>query len=494
MKTFSIHSHVAKRSQKIVILFIFSSLLFLFIPVAGAFPLIANQSDYSQIYSITFPDHANYAGDPDFDGYYEDVNGNGRKDFNDIVVLFKNLEWISKNPAAIHFDFNGNGRVDFNDLVRLFKEIDTPVQVQNMSVEFLDVGQGDSIFVSTPNGKTILVDAGPEDMGDRVISDLQKASVGKLDLVVATHPHADHIGGMPAVFRNYTVNNFIDGGITRNTSTFSAVISLVNEQGTPHTVIKRDQLIMIDPSLSIWVLNPQDYPFNDMNDNSVVLKIQYRNASFLLMGDAGIPAENATILNEPGIQSDVLKVGHHGSDNASGLSFLNQVKPKMNIIEVGAGNPYGHPSPVILQRLHDVGSTIFRTDYNGTITVVTNGSMYWVGTEKAYTPPAKETPPDEHSIKVSDLNLEGEWVNITNNGTAPIPLTGWELTDNGALHVLVFPPFMLNGDSTVTVYSHRTGTNSANELYWTGSYVWNNEGDTAYLYDGEGTLISYMPR
>ncbi len=212
------------------------------------------------------------------------------------------------------------------------------------------------------------------------------------------------------------------------------------------------------------------------------------------------------------VDSNILKVGHHASRSGSGASFISAVSPEVSVIEVGAGNDYGHPHAEILERL-EKASTVYRTDLDGTISVTTDGSTYSVTTQKtgavssgsgAYSPTTsttnEEAEPEESitpsstesTVYVSDLNLQDEWVKVTNKGPSPVPLTGWKIEDEGSKHTYTFPSYTLDSGSTVTVYTEK-GTNSATKFYWhLDDPIWNNDGDTAYLYDNNGKLVSTL--
>lgn len=192
----------------------------------------------------------------------------------------------------------------------------------------------------------------------------------------------------------------------------------------------------------------------------------------------------------------------------------------MSVIEVGAGNDYGHPHQETLDRLQKV-SRVYRTDLDGTITITTDGSAYSVKTQKtesvhgaessssgsvAYSYTSSTTTPKaeptevttssstESTVYVSDLSLKDEWVKITNKGSSPVSLGGWKIEDEGSKHTYIFPSYTLDAGSTVTVYTGK-GTSTAIELYWgSSSPIWNNDGDTAYLFDSSGKLVSTLGR
>ncbi len=260
-------------------------------------------------------------------------------------------------------------------------------QNTNLTVHFIDVGQGDSILVEYAN-ETMLVDAGESDKGANVSAFLREQGVTNLDYVVATHPHADHIGGMTDILNEYTVGEFVDSGYPHTTQTYENMLTIIENKSIPFHVAERGEALEFAPGIQVQVLNPKRKLSEDINENSVVLRIIDNNVSFLLMGDAGLETEESIIYEGYDLDSDILKVGHHASTSASGESFIAEVSPEISIIEVGADNDYGHPHVEILERLQNV-SMVYRTDYHGTITVTTDGLTYTVTTER--------TPPEQNS-------------------------------------------------------------------------------------------------
>lgn len=390
---------------------------------------------------------------------------------------------------------------------------------QNLTVHFLDVGQGDSILIEY-HGESMLIDAGESDQGQVVTDYLQGQGISTLDYVVATHPHSDHIGGMDDVLNNFQVEHFIDSGYPHTTQTYENMLTTIDEKNIPFEVAQAGQTIDFDPTVEIEVLNPASTYSDDLNENSVVIRVTYGETSFLLMGDAGLESEEKIMETGYNVDSDILKVGHHGSMSATGDAFVSSVSPKVSIIEVGAGNSYSHPNSEIVKRLQKT-STVYRTDLDGTTIVTTDGSTYSVTTEnnglgeevrsissgsEAYdstdftttskTEPIESTisSSSESTVYVSNLNLQDEWVKISNTGSSPVSLTGWKIKDEGSKHTYTFPSYTLTPGATVTLYTEK-GTNTATELYWQlGSPIWNNDGDIAHLYDDNGKLVSKLER
>jgi competence protein ComEC len=398
------------------------------------------------------------------------------------------------------------------------KEI--PAASGNLTVHFIDVGQGDSILLEHGDD-TMLIDSGEIGKGDDVASYLKSEGIKSLNYVVATHPHSDHIGGMSVILNDFPIGHFADSGYAYTSKTYENMLITIDKKNIPFSTPKRGDKIDFSSGIYIQVLNPgSTYFTDDVNQNSVVLKITDGKVTFLLMSDAGLEAESAIMNDGYDVNADILKVGHHGSRTSSGASFISAVSPAVSVIEVGAGNDYGHPHKETLDRLQKV-SNVYRTDLDGTITITTDGSAYSVTTQKsepvqgakstssgnrAYSSTSPTTTLKAEStgsmtsnsigstVYVSELSLTDEWVKVTNKGSSPVSLSGWKIEDEGRKHTYIFPSYTLDAGSTVTVYT-KMGTNSATELYWgSSSLIWNNNGDTASIYDNSGQLVSTLER
>jgi competence protein ComEC len=268
-----------------------------------------------------------------------------------------------------------------------------------LTVWFLDVGLGDAILIESPSGKTMLIDAGPGLMSRDLLSELETAGITNLDVVLATHPHEDHIGGMSAIMTRYRVGQFIDAGIPHTTATYQNLMKQIGVLNIPYRNVRAGDTIILDRGVSFRVVNPDgtllsaddnENVAENLNENSVVLTLTYGNITFLLMGDATSEAEQ--YLQESGVSldADILKVAHHGSSRSSGPGFLARVLPAISIIEVGSPNPYGYPSPATLLRLRGTGSAIYRTDLDGTVIITTDGSTYQVDTGRGLSLPVPD--------------------------------------------------------------------------------------------------------
>jgi len=264
-----------------------------------------------------------------------------------------------------------------------------------LSVYFLDVGQGDSELLVFGN-RTILIDAGETDMGDRVAADLRKLGVTRIDLLVATHPHSDHIGGMVKVLSAFPVGQVLDTGLPSSSPVYEQFLKTIDKKHIPYTLAEQGQTLDVDPALRILVLSPPKERFgDDPNQNSIVLRISYGTINFLFTGDLGGDAETALMRTGYALEAQILKVGHHGSEYSTSPAFLARVHPEVAVIEVGKDNPYGHPHEKTMKNLENAGITVYRTDRDGTVLVRTDGMSYSVKTENGaggvWTPAATGT-------------------------------------------------------------------------------------------------------
>ena len=253
----------------------------------------------------------------------------------------------------------------------------------NVTVYFIDVGQGDSIFIDTPN-LDMLIDGGTRAAGNAVVEYLRGLGVTRIDYVVATHPDADHIGGLITVLTEYNATytpTIIDSGYSKETDTYHDYFALASNRTVEYAV--RGQVYVLSTYVNVTVLNPQNpLEFDDANNNSIVLKLQVFNVTFLFEGDCEAESEASIMKAGFNLTSIILKVGHHGSRTATSSAYLEAINPKVAVISVGLGNRYGHPDQETLGKLADMGVIVYRTDLNGNIVITTNGIDYYITTEK----------------------------------------------------------------------------------------------------------------
>ena len=241
----------------------------------------------------------------------------------------------------------------------------------NMKVHYIDVGQGDSTFIELPNNKTMLIDAGESSKGQVVANYIKSLGYSKIDYLVGTHPHTDHIGGLAYIINNFTIGNIYIPKAVSTSKTYENLLNTISQKGLKVITAKAGVNILNDSSLKIDIIAPNSDYYSDLNNYSAVIKLTYGNRKFLFMGDAEIKSENEIMTD---VSADVIKIGHHGSDTSSGQSFVNKVKAKYVVIMVGNNNQYSHPYQTTIDRWKNIGATIYRTDLNGTIVITTDGT------------------------------------------------------------------------------------------------------------------------
>lgn len=242
-----------------------------------------------------------------------------------------------------------------------------------LTVHFIDVGQADSIFIQLPNGQSMLIDAGNNADGDLVVNYLNKQRVKKIDYLVGTHPHEDHIGGLDDVINNFEIGKFYMPKVTHTTKSFQDLLEAVRSKGLKITPAKAGVKILNQPSLAIEILSPLRSAYDELNNYSAVIKLTFGEHSWLFTGDAEAPVEQDLINSKTDLRASVLKVGHHGSNSSSTAEFLAQVSPQWAVISVGKENDYGHPHEEVVERLQKAGINILRTDRQGTIIMTSDG-------------------------------------------------------------------------------------------------------------------------
>ena len=240
-------------------------------------------------------------------------------------------------------------------------------------VSFIDVGQGDSILIETPNNKTILIDAGTSGYSTKIENYLKSRGISKIDVLIGTHPHADHIGGMVHIINTFTIGSIYMPNVSSTTQTFENLLLTIQNKGMTINTAKSGVSINVDNSVQTNFIAPVSTYYSDINQYSAVLKVTYNSTSFLFTGDAGQTSENEMLNSGTNLKADVLKVGHHGSSTSTTQSFLNSVSPKYAVITVGNNNRYGHPHDAVIERLNSMNVNIFRTDLNGTIVMSSDG-------------------------------------------------------------------------------------------------------------------------
>ena len=397
-------------------------------------------------------------------------------------------------------------------------------------VHFIDVGQGDAILIDLGDTE-VLIDGGGRSPG--VVSYIDDYIDGTLEVLVATHPHADHIGGLIAVIDTFEVEQIWHNGDTSTSITYSDFMTAAQAEGAEVHEARRGDIISAG-ELDFTVLNPLTIS-GSTNNNSIVLSLSYGDIDFLFTGDAEREAEADMLVSSivPVPDVEILKVGHHGSDTASSPDFLAATSPKTAIYMAAEGNSYGHPHEETILALSAIEADIYGTDVCGMIVVTTDGITYEVQTEKEYhvkippllttttstpttttVPPiittttipptttttTTTTPPAVVNIQITRIFYDGvvptveadEYVEITNLGTSSVNLQGWRLVDiDEGYPEFIFPSYTLGPGAYIRVYTNEIHPEYGGFSFGSGKAVWNNsDPDTAVLYDAQGNEVS----
>jgi competence protein ComEC len=329
-------------------------------------------------------------------GYYAILTGviallNRRKQLADFPSrLVSGIKKVAKGIPKPHLGFSMKWlSLPLLVVAILVWSIALTLPDDKLHVSFLDVGQGDAIFIQTPNGQDILIDGGP---------DFQKINLelsGKLpfwdrtiDLVVCTQPQADHVTGLVEVLQRYKVKQVLEPGVSYNSSIYQEWLNTVEDKRIEYNIVRAGQGIDLGNGIQMEILNPPEGLFeetsHDVDNNGVVLRLTWGKVSFLFTADIREEAEFELIGQRANLKSTVLKVAHHGSDTSTTSQFLAAVDPEVAIVSVGADNPFSHPSPEVMDRLIDrLGEdNVYRTDEDGTIEFTTDGDKLWVSTNR----------------------------------------------------------------------------------------------------------------
>ncbi len=239
-----------------------------------------------------------------------------------------------------------------------------------LRVNYIDVGQGDSIFIQLPNKETMLIDAGEAYEADNVINYLNNLGIKKIDYVVGTHPHTDHIGGLEEVINTFDVGSIYMPKVSSNSKTFEDLLTTISNKGLKVKTAKSGVVVLSEDNLKLEFIAPNSDNYSNLNNYSAVLKLTYLDNTFLFMGDAETLSEDEITSD---VDADVIKVGHHGSDSSSSVEFVKKVSPEYAIIMVGEGNSYNHPYQSIIDRYESVGAKVLRTDLDGNIVCDSDG-------------------------------------------------------------------------------------------------------------------------
>lgn len=384
-----------------------------------------------------------------------------------------------------------------------------------VEVSFIDVGQGDSALIHDDNNFDVLIDGGVRSAGPTVVAYLRDQSIDDIEVLIASHADADHIGGLIDVLQaaDIPVESVLYNGYPGTTLTWTDFVNEVANQGLTLEIAQFPQEYTWG-SMTAYVLNPPSGLVSpEQNEASLVLLIKHGDIDFLFTGDIGSSTETDILARGTPVAAEVLKVPHHGSAYSSSDTFLSAVSPEYAVISVG-DNSYGHPSPDTLSRLISAGATILRTDQEGTILFSSDGVSYSLvtGTPAAYTiflplvlkdyspstPEPTPTDPPDPIVNITYIFYDGvvpsvesdEYAEITNQGSVDVNLSGWRLNAGDPGQDFYFPSYTLVIGESCRVYTNEDHPEYCGFNFERGSAIWSNSGDCGYLYDDVGSLVS----
>lgn len=298
-------------------------------------------------------------------------------------------------------------------------DVTVPVQAQSgeLAVHFIDVGQGDSEFVELPSGETMLIDAGEREYGNTVSDYISALGYSEITYLVATHPHSDHIGGLPQIFDDFDVLNVYMPDAESSSAIYGEFLDKVDQEGCSVTKAAESVSVIDTDGLSAYFVAPCSTGYDSLNDYSAVLKLTYGSNSFLFMGDAEETSENEITAD---VSADVIKVGHHGSDTSSSQQFVDRVSPQYAVIEVGEGNSYGHPNSETVTRWQNTGAQVLRTDELGNIVIVSNGTDITVSSDAQGNNTASDSQSESSTSSQTQQSENSDYSYVLNTSSKKI--------------------------------------------------------------------------
>ncbi len=275
----------------------------------------------------------------------------------------------------------------YPDLIDLIDKYDrdigtvsTPSDGSRLTVHYIDIGQGDSEMIVAPNGDVMLIDAGPNSSEEKLCEYIKLCGIKNIKYLVLTHPHEDHIGGADKVINNFIVENVIMPDVTSGTSTYKRTLEAIDKQGCELIIASLNDEYKLDTAV-FTILGPIETDPSDLNNCSIVLRLDFGKTSFMFTGDAEEKSEELMLshFKSSVFNTDVIKIGHHGSSTSTSEDFLTAVSPSIGIISCGTSNEYGHPHSEVTKRLDNMDIKYYRTDTFGTIKITSDGESLSIG-------------------------------------------------------------------------------------------------------------------
>lgn len=301
---------------------------------------------------------------------HKKIKKNIKRNFFEILIILLAF-LIINNQDKIKNLFNQNNNQNQNDYINTNNNL--------LKVHYLDVGQGDSIFIELPNNETMLIDAAESYQSENIINYLKNLNYQKIDYVIGTHPHTDHIGGLKDIINNFEIGKIYMPKVVSTTKTYENLLMAIKDKNLKINTAKAGNSIIDTDALKINILAPNSETYTELNNYSVVTKITYGTTKFLFMGDAEKLSENEIKEN---VSADVIKIGHHGSNTSSSIDFIKKVNAKYGIISVGLNNKYNLPKEETITNWENSGTKIYLTSINGTITAISDGTNIKIESEK----------------------------------------------------------------------------------------------------------------
>lgn len=301
---------------------------------------------------------------------HKKIKKNIKRNFFEILIILLAF-LIINNQDKIKNLLNQNNNQNQNDYINTNNDL--------LKVHYLDVGQGDSIFIELPNNETMLIDAAESYQSENIINYLKNLNYQKIDYVIGTHPHADHIGGLKDIINTFEIGKIYMPKVVSTTKTYESLLMAIKDKNLKINTAKAGTSIIDTDALKINILAPNNSTYTELNNYSVVTKITYGSTKFLFMGDAEKLSENEIKEN---VTADVIKIGHHGSNTSSSIDFIKKVNAKYGIISVGLNNKYNLPKEEIITNWENSGTKIYLTSINGTVRASSDGTNIKIESEK----------------------------------------------------------------------------------------------------------------
>lgn len=301
---------------------------------------------------------------------HKKIKRNIKRNFFEILIILLAF-LIINNQDKIKNLFNQNNNQNQNAYINTNNDL--------LKVHYLDVGQGDSIFIELPNNETMLIDAAESYQSENIINYLKNLNYQKIDYVIGTHPHTDHIGGLKDIINTFEIGKIYMPKVVSTTKTYESLLMAIKDKNLKINTAKAGTSIIDIDTLKINILAPNNSTYTELNNYSVVTKITYGTTKFLFMGDAEKLSENEI---KEDVTADVIKIGHHGSNTSSSIDFIKKVNAKYGIISVGLNNKYNLPKEETITNWENSGTKIYLTSINGTITAISDGTNIKIESEK----------------------------------------------------------------------------------------------------------------